>query len=153
MGTPVLGLPRLAGRLTADLILCSPQEMNAISEYQIDLRGARPNHRAPPPPVGLRTQRWRSSCTHTRVVADHSRASSAPERTEPGSISKPQGRVDQCRSAVVRRKRADGRWMRPPSNRTSVVRQVVQCGCVEAAQSPIASRRDRDHGSTRRRTA
>lgn len=35
----VFGLPRLAGRLTADLILRSPQEMNAIKEYQIDLRG------------------------------------------------------------------------------------------------------------------
>jgi len=35
----VFGLPRLAGRLTADLIIRSPQEMNAIKEYQIDLRG------------------------------------------------------------------------------------------------------------------
>mmetsp|Transcript_4231 Transcript_4231/g.7202 ORF Transcript_4231/g.7202 Transcript_4231/m.7202 type:complete len:262 (+) Transcript_4231:268-1053(+) len=35
----VFGLPRLAGRLTADLIIRSPQEMNAIKEYSIDLRG------------------------------------------------------------------------------------------------------------------
>mmetsp|Transcript_6212 Transcript_6212/g.8419 ORF Transcript_6212/g.8419 Transcript_6212/m.8419 type:complete len:273 (+) Transcript_6212:363-1181(+) len=38
-GQQVFGLPRLAGRLTAELILRSPQEMNAIKEYQIDLRG------------------------------------------------------------------------------------------------------------------
>jgi hypothetical protein len=86
MGTPVLGLPRLAGRLTADLILSSPQEMNAISEYQIDLRGARPNHRARSRRVGLRTQRWRSTCQHPYVVADHSRATSAPDAPN----SKPQ---------------------------------------------------------------
>lgn len=79
MGTPVLGLPRLAGRLTADLILCSPQEMNAISEYQIDLRGACPNHRACRRRVGLRTQRLRSTCKHAHVVADHSRARGAPD--------------------------------------------------------------------------
>jgi hypothetical protein len=59
MATPVVGLPRLAGRLTADLILTSPQEMNAISEYQIDLRGACPQRAqttSRPPPVGLRAQ-------------------------------------------------------------------------------------------------
>lgn len=39
MAQSVVGLPRLAGRLTAELILSSPQEMNAINEYQIDLRG------------------------------------------------------------------------------------------------------------------
>eukprot|EP00976_Prorocentrum_cordatum_P065088 1177767-Prorocentrum_minimum.AAC.2 len=39
----VFGLPRLAGRLTADLIIRSPQEMNAIKEYQIDLRGTNPS--------------------------------------------------------------------------------------------------------------
>ena len=39
----VFGLPRLAGRLTADLIIRSPQEMNAIKEYQIDLRGTKPS--------------------------------------------------------------------------------------------------------------
>eukprot|EP00232_Nephroselmis_pyriformis_P007772 CAMPEP_0182885642 /NCGR_PEP_ID=MMETSP0034_2-20130328/19729_1 /TAXON_ID=156128 /ORGANISM="Nephroselmis pyriformis, Strain CCMP717" /LENGTH=255 /DNA_ID=CAMNT_0025018917 /DNA_START=190 /DNA_END=957 /DNA_ORIENTATION=- len=31
--------PRLAGRLTAELILRSPQYMNAVKEYEIDLRG------------------------------------------------------------------------------------------------------------------
>ena len=32
--------PRLAGRLTAELILRSPQYMNCVKEYEIDLRGA-----------------------------------------------------------------------------------------------------------------
>ena len=31
--------PRLAGRLTAELVLRSPQYMNAVKEYEIDLRG------------------------------------------------------------------------------------------------------------------
>ena len=31
--------PRLAGRLTAELILRSAQYMNCVSEYEIDLRG------------------------------------------------------------------------------------------------------------------
>ena len=31
--------PRLAGRLSTDLILRSPQYMNACDEYEIDLRG------------------------------------------------------------------------------------------------------------------
>lgn len=31
--------PRLAGRLTAELILRSPQYMNCVKEYEIDLRG------------------------------------------------------------------------------------------------------------------
>mmetsp|Transcript_27341 Transcript_27341/g.52038 ORF Transcript_27341/g.52038 Transcript_27341/m.52038 type:complete len:265 (-) Transcript_27341:604-1398(-) len=39
MAQAVFGLPRLAGRLTAELILSSPQEMNAVKEYQLDLRG------------------------------------------------------------------------------------------------------------------
>ena len=30
---------RIAGRLTADLILRSPQYMSCVGEYQIDLRG------------------------------------------------------------------------------------------------------------------
>lgn len=36
--------PRLAGRLTADLISRSPQYMNTIKYYEIDLRGR--HHRA-----------------------------------------------------------------------------------------------------------
>lgn len=32
--------PRLAGRLTAELVLRSPQYMNCVKEYEIDLRGA-----------------------------------------------------------------------------------------------------------------
>ncbi|KAK9835984.1 hypothetical protein WJX81_003873 [Elliptochloris bilobata] len=35
--------PRLAGRLTAELILRSPQYMNCVKEYEIDLRGAKIN--------------------------------------------------------------------------------------------------------------
>ncbi len=31
--------PRLAGRLTAELILRSSQYMNCVKEYEIDLRG------------------------------------------------------------------------------------------------------------------
>ena len=31
--------PRLAGRLTAELILRSPQYMNCCKDYEIDLRG------------------------------------------------------------------------------------------------------------------
>ena len=31
--------PRLAGRLTADLVLSSPQGFNAVKDYSIDLRG------------------------------------------------------------------------------------------------------------------
>ena len=34
---------RLAGRLTADLILRSPQYMSCIGEYEIDLRGSLPS--------------------------------------------------------------------------------------------------------------
>ena len=34
--------PRLAGRLTAELILRSPQYMNCVKEYEIDLRGLFP---------------------------------------------------------------------------------------------------------------
>ena len=32
--------PRLAGRLTAELISRSPQYMNCVQDYEIDLRGA-----------------------------------------------------------------------------------------------------------------
>ncbi len=32
--------PRLAGRLTAELILRSPQQFNAVKDYELDLRGA-----------------------------------------------------------------------------------------------------------------
>ncbi|CAK0785273.1 hypothetical protein CVIRNUC_008479 [Coccomyxa viridis] len=35
--------PRLAGRLTAELILRSPQYMNCVKEYEIDLRGSKIN--------------------------------------------------------------------------------------------------------------
>lgn len=34
--------PRLAGRLTAELVLRSPQYMNTVKEYEIDLRGDLP---------------------------------------------------------------------------------------------------------------
>ena len=34
-----LSLPRLAGRLTAELILRSPQGLNPSKEYELDLRG------------------------------------------------------------------------------------------------------------------
>ena len=36
---PFLSLPRLAGRLTADLISRSPQGLNACGEYELDVRG------------------------------------------------------------------------------------------------------------------
>jgi hypothetical protein len=36
---PRLGLPRLAGRLTAELISRSPQYINAVKDYELDLRG------------------------------------------------------------------------------------------------------------------
>lgn len=41
MDRPAAGAygPRLAGRLTAELILRSPQYMNAIKQYELDLRG------------------------------------------------------------------------------------------------------------------
>ncbi|EIE21997.1 L domain-like protein [Coccomyxa subellipsoidea C-169] len=35
--------PRLAGRLTAELILRSPQYMNCVKDYEIDLRGSKIN--------------------------------------------------------------------------------------------------------------
>ena len=38
-GAGALG-PRLAGRLTAELILRSPQYMSCVKDYEIDLRGA-----------------------------------------------------------------------------------------------------------------
>jgi U2 small nuclear ribonucleoprotein A' len=34
-------LPRLAGRLTAELIMRSQQGLNPSKEYELDLRGAR----------------------------------------------------------------------------------------------------------------
>lgn len=37
-GAGALG-PRLAGRLTAELILRSPQYMSCVKDYEIDLRG------------------------------------------------------------------------------------------------------------------
>jgi hypothetical protein len=33
--------PRLQGRLTAELVLGSPQGFNAVKDYELDLRGAR----------------------------------------------------------------------------------------------------------------
>jgi hypothetical protein len=39
-GGAFLSLPRLAGRLTADLIVRSHQGLNPSKEYQLDLRGA-----------------------------------------------------------------------------------------------------------------
>ena len=39
MALPPPSGPRLAGRLTADLILSSPQGFNAVKDYSIDLRG------------------------------------------------------------------------------------------------------------------
>lgn len=39
-GAGALG-PRLAGRLTAELILRSPQYMSCVKDYEIDLRGMR----------------------------------------------------------------------------------------------------------------
>ena len=36
---PFLSLPRLAGRLTADLISRAPQGLNACGEYELDVRG------------------------------------------------------------------------------------------------------------------
>ena len=36
-----MSAPRLAGRLSADLVLCSPQGFNAVKDYAIDLRGTR----------------------------------------------------------------------------------------------------------------
>lgn len=38
-GAGALG-PRLAGRLTAELILRSPQYMSCVKDYEIDLRGS-----------------------------------------------------------------------------------------------------------------
>ena len=46
--------PRLAGRLTAELILRSSQYMNCVKEYEIDLRGAAARHAGPQP--------WMSGC-------------------------------------------------------------------------------------------
>jgi hypothetical protein len=34
-----MSLPRLAGRLTAELIMRSPQGLNCVKEYAIELRG------------------------------------------------------------------------------------------------------------------
>lgn len=39
-GAGALG-PRLAGRLTAELVLRSPQYMSCVKYYEIDLRGGR----------------------------------------------------------------------------------------------------------------
>ena len=39
MGSQPLG-PRLAGRLTAELIMRSPQYMSCANQYELDLRGA-----------------------------------------------------------------------------------------------------------------
>ena len=39
-GAAFMSLPRLAGRLTADLVMRSHQGLNACKEYQLDLRGA-----------------------------------------------------------------------------------------------------------------
>ena len=40
--------PRLQGRLTAELVLSSPQGFNAVKDYELDLRGACRGHaRAP----------------------------------------------------------------------------------------------------------
>jgi len=33
--------PRLQGRLTAELVLGSPQGFNAVKDYELDLRGTR----------------------------------------------------------------------------------------------------------------
>ena len=35
-----LSLPKLPGRLTAELVLRSPQNPNALKEYELNLRGA-----------------------------------------------------------------------------------------------------------------
>lgn len=40
-GVGTLSGPRVAGRLTPDLILRSPQFMNCIHQYELDLRGSR----------------------------------------------------------------------------------------------------------------
>ena len=45
--------PRLAGRLTAELILRSPQYMNCCKDYEIDLRG-KGCYATPKPGPGLR---------------------------------------------------------------------------------------------------
>jgi hypothetical protein len=39
-GQPPASGPRLAGRLTADLVLSAPQGFNAVKDYSISLRGA-----------------------------------------------------------------------------------------------------------------
>ena len=39
-GQPPPSGPRLAGRLTADLVLSAPQGFNAVKDYSISLRGA-----------------------------------------------------------------------------------------------------------------
>ena len=39
-GQPPTSGPRLAGRLTADLVLSAPQGFNAVKDYSISLRGA-----------------------------------------------------------------------------------------------------------------
>lgn len=41
-GTTSAGVARVAGRLTADLIYSSPQYMNCVDEYELDLRGEGP---------------------------------------------------------------------------------------------------------------
>lgn len=75
MAQSVVGLPRLAGRLTAELILSSPQEMNAINEYQIDLRGGCARPKAPgrsggPWGVG-RSGRTNPACVDHHLSAVH----------------------------------------------------------------------------------
>ena len=41
----------LGGRLTADLVLRSPQGMNCLGDYELCLRGARRRPPPPPPPA------------------------------------------------------------------------------------------------------
>ena len=51
-----LSLPRLAGRLTAELIMRSPQGLNPSKEYALDLRGERGTknfQKFPPNPSSL----------------------------------------------------------------------------------------------------
>ena len=46
----------LGGRLTADLVLRSPQGMNCLGDYELCLRGARAERRPPPLTIEMHHQ-------------------------------------------------------------------------------------------------
>jgi hypothetical protein len=130
-GSAALG-PRLLGRLTAELIHRSPQYMNCVLNYEIDLRGERPDSscRDPTPLQGSRRRRPAAACAAPSPSALHHSRLPAPLAT-PARAGNKIGAIENLGATEVcgqQQHSAPGR-PQPPRARAPLLGTTAGRGC------------------------